>query len=95
MEGQTTVRILRKLEDWEPLQRFECWRDQSLGKRVDERPDAFRWVDGIPQRRKDLILAWLTGNTPWEGWRNWVSRWTAEPSEPDTYGEDPLGGSWA
>jgi hypothetical protein len=64
------------LESWSPLQRFEGWRDEALGRRVDERPDSFHWVGGIPQRRQDLILGRLTGHgLPWEGWRNWVAKW--------------------
>lgn len=68
-------KLLIWLDSWEPLQRFECWRDEALGRRVDECPESFRWVEGIPQRRKDLVAARLTGNTPWEGWRNWASKW--------------------
>jgi len=54
--------VLTWLDSWSPLQRFERWRDQRLGRRVDERPDSFHWVGGIPQRRKDLILGRLQGH---------------------------------
>ena len=68
--------VLTRLDSWSLLQRYECWRDERLGRRVDVHPESFRWVEGIPQRRIDLILGRLTGNTPWEGWRNWTARWT-------------------
>ena len=71
--------ILTWLDSWPPLQRSESWRENTLLAEVEERPDPFHWAGGIPQRRKDLILARLTGHgLPWEA-GNWIAKWISEP----------------
>ncbi len=71
--------ILTWLDSWPPLERLDVWQNERLTRRVDSRPGSFRWVEGIPQRRQDLILGRLTGSVPWEGWRNWIAKWISEP----------------
>lgn len=35
---------LRKLYAWEPLQRYEVWREERICRRVSDYPETFRWV---------------------------------------------------